>query len=121
MKRSTLIIGAAVAVAAVVALAWAFAPRPVAVEVARVTRGHFEATVDEDARTRLRDRYVVSAPLSGRLGRITLREGDAVVADAAVATLTPVLSPLLDERTIRELQARLEASEAGVQPGDDRI
>jgi HlyD family secretion protein len=37
-------------------------PRPVAVEVARATRGHFETTLDEDARTRLAERYVVSAP-----------------------------------------------------------
>jgi HlyD family secretion protein len=114
MKRSTLLYGAAAAVAAVLALAWAFAPRPVPVEVAQVTRGHFEATVDEDARTRLRDRYVVSAPLAGRLDRITLREGDAVAAEAPVASLTPLLSPLLDERTLREQQARVDAAGANV-------
>ncbi len=121
MKRSTMVYGAAAAVAAVLALAWAFAPRPVAVEVATVTRGHFEATVDEDARTRLRDRYVVSAPLAGRLDRITLREGDAVAADAAVATLTPVLSPLLDERTLREQQARVDAAGANIARAVARI
>ena len=73
------------------ALAWAFAPRPVEVEVAPVTQGRFESTIDEDGKTRLADRYVVSAPLAGRLARITLREGDAVAAGAVVATLTPVL------------------------------
>ena len=44
--------------------------------------GRFETTIDEDARTRLRERFVVSAPLAGRLQRITLREGDAVEAGA---------------------------------------
>ncbi len=121
MKRSTIVYGAGAAIVAVAALGWAFAPRPVAVEVAQATRGHFEATVDEDARTRLRDRYVVSAPLAGRLGRITLREGDAVAADAPVAMLTPVLSPLLDERTLREQQARVDAAGANIARAVARI
>lgn len=121
MKRSTLVWGGIAAVAALAALVWAFAPQPVAVETASVTRGPFEATVDEDARTRLRDRYVVSAPLAGRVERITLREGDAVAAGAPVATLTPVLSPLLDERTLRELRARVDGAGAAVSRADARI
>ena len=52
--------------------------RMVEVETAAVTSGPFEATIDEDAKTHLADRYVVSAPLSGRLGRIALREGGLV-------------------------------------------
>src|SRR5262250_180103 len=94
--------GGALAVTAL--LAWAFAPRPVEVETATVTRGHFEASIDEDGKTRLRDRYVVSAPLAGVLMRINMREGDAVEADAIVATLQPTLSPMVDERTLREQQ-----------------
>jgi len=54
-------------VAAAGLLAWAFAPRPVEVETATVTRGPFRKTVDEDGKTRVRDRYVVSAPIPGRL------------------------------------------------------
>ena len=45
------------------------------VEVAGATRGHFEATIDEDGKTRLRDRYLVSAPLAGVVTRISLRAG----------------------------------------------
>ena len=74
----------------------------------RPRRAASRPRVDEDGTTRLRERYIVSAPLAGRLARITLREGDPVEAGAVVATLTPVLSPLLDERTLRELQARVE-------------
>ncbi|MDP3084911.1 MAG: biotin/lipoyl-binding protein, partial [Rubrivivax sp.] len=88
-------IGAAAAVLGLLAmLVWAFAPRPVEVEVASAALGRFETTIDEDARTRLAERYVVSAPLAGRLTRITLREGDAVQAGAVLATLEPVMSPL---------------------------
>ena len=66
MKKRTWMYVAAAGVAAAALLAWAFAPRPTEVEVAQVTQGHFETTVDEDGKTRLRDRYAISAPLSGR-------------------------------------------------------
>ncbi len=121
MQRRTLVMGGAAAVVLAALLAWAFAPRPQPVEVATAVVGPFETTVDEDARTRLLDRYVVSAPLAGRLQRPTLREGDAVEAGGVVATLMPVLSPMLDERTLREQQARVGAAEAGSRRAATRI
>jgi HlyD family secretion protein len=119
-RRTWIIVGVATVVTAA-AIAWAFAPRPVDVEVARAEVGAFEQTIDEDGKTRLADRYIISAPLAGRLARITLREGDAVASDAVVATLTPLLAPMLDERTARELSARVEAAQAGVQRALARI
>ncbi|HSQ72268.1 MAG TPA: HlyD family efflux transporter periplasmic adaptor subunit, partial [Rubrivivax sp.] len=121
MKRRTMMIGGAVAVALLALLAWAFAPRPVEVEVAQATAGPFETTIDEDARTRLADRFVVSAPLAGRLQRVTLREGDAVAAGDVVATLLPAFSPMLDERSLAEQQARVATAQAGVQLAATRI
>ncbi|MEW6707468.1 MAG: HlyD family efflux transporter periplasmic adaptor subunit [Pseudomonadota bacterium] len=121
MKKSTWIWAGAGVAAAIAALAWAFAPRPVEVETAQVTQGRFEATIDEDGKTRLRDRYVVSAPLAGRLDRITLREGDAVRAGDPVAGLMPVLPAMLDERTLREQRAQVEAAEANVRRAAARI
>jgi HlyD family secretion protein len=111
--RTTL---AAVAATAALAglLAWAFAPRPLDVEVAKATQGPFERTVNEDGKTRLREPYTVAAPLNGRLARIRLEEGDRVAAGAVVATLTPALSPLLDERSERELTARVKAAQANL-------
>lgn len=98
----------------IAALAWAFAPRPIQVEAASVTVGHFETAVEEDGKTRLRDQYVVSAPLAGLVNRIALREGDQVAAGAVVATMRPAHAPLLDERSRREQQARLGAAQAQV-------
>jgi len=121
MQGRTWITLGATATVAGLAMAWAFAPRPADVELARASVGPFEQTIDEDGKTRLTDRYVVSAPLAGRLARITLREGDAVAADTAVATLTPMLAPMLDERTARELAARVEAAQAGVARAGLRI
>ena len=67
-------------------LVWAFAPRPVEVETADVTRGPFRKTVDEDGKTRVRDRYVVSAPFPGRLLRVELKPGAAVEPGTLLAT-----------------------------------
>jgi len=102
-------------------LVWAFAPRPVEVEVATASRGVFERTIDEDGKTRLRERYTISAPLGGQLARIALREGDEVKAGDALATLAPGVSPMLDDRTVGELNARIEAAEATVQRAAARI
>ena len=115
MKQRNLWLLVGAGLVAVGLLGWAFAPRPLEVELAEVTQGPFETTVDDDARTRLRERYSVQAPLAGRLERIRLREGDAVAAGDIVARLTPVLSPLLDARTQAEQQARLGAADAARQ------
>lgn len=121
MKRNTLIMSLAVGVAMAAALVWAFRPRPVEVETASAAVGRFEQTIDEDAKTRVADRYLVSAPLAGRLARLSLREGDAVEAGAVVASLTPVLSPLLDERSVREAAARVEGAQAQLARAGVRI
>jgi HlyD family secretion protein len=112
MKKRTMAVYAAGAVAVAALLAWAFAPQPQQVEVAKVAEGRFESTIDEDGRTRVRERFVVSAPLAGRLHRIRLREGDTVAAGDVLAVLTPALSPLLDDRTLREQRARLDVARA---------
>jgi HlyD family secretion protein len=121
MNNKTVAGSVVVGAAVVAALVWALRPRPVEVETATVTVGAFEQTIDEDGKTRLADRFVVSAPLAGRVARIVLREGDAVEADAVVATLTPLLSPLLDERSAREAQARVEGAQAQLARAGVRI
>jgi len=79
LQKKTLLL-AATGLATAALLAWAFAPRPVTVETAPVVQGHYEQAIEEDGRTRLKDRYTVSAPVAARLSRITLREGDRVAA-----------------------------------------
>jgi HlyD family secretion protein len=68
-------IGITAAAAIVVVALW---PQPVAVDLAAVTSGPMTVTVDEDGETRVRDRFVISAPVSGRLQRIELEPGDTV-------------------------------------------
>jgi HlyD family secretion protein len=111
----------AVAVAVVVALAWAFAPRAIEVEIATVTHGRFEQAIEEDGRTRLKERYTISAPVSARLSRMVLHEGDPVTAGDTVAVLTPLMSPMVDERSRHEAEARLKAATAGVGRATARV
>lgn len=100
------------ALVALAALGWALRPRPVEVDVVTVGRGLFLKTVDEDGKTRVRERYVVSAPLAGRLLRVALKPGDEVWPGMQLATLMPARPVLLDERTEGELVQRLGAAEA---------
>ena len=65
-------------------IAWAVMPGALPVETAVVSKGRFVATVDEDGKTRVRERYSVAAPLAGRLGRIRFKVGDQVKADDIV-------------------------------------
>ena len=82
-------------------LAWAFMPSPLPVDTGIASTGTFEASLEEDGRTRLRNRFVVSAPLAGHLARISLREGDSIEAGMPVAVITPALPPLLDDRVLQ--------------------
>ncbi len=114
MNRKNLLLASAAGIACAAALAWAFMPRPLEVEVALARTGQFEQAIEEDGRTRLKDRYTVSAPVAARLSRIALKAGDAVRAGDVVAELMPVMSPMVDERSMREASARLGAAGAGL-------
>ena len=94
-------------------LAWAFWPRPEPVDMAVVARAPLAVTLDEEGETRVRDRFVVSAPLAGRVLRIELEPGDPVVADETVlATFQPQTPTLLDARSRAEAEAGARAARA---------
>ncbi len=95
-------------------LVWAFRPQPIRVEAAEVRTGLFERVVEDDGKTRVRDRYVVSAPLSGRLARVQLKVGDTVKAGAVVAVLWPSAPAMIDARSHRELNERVGGASAAV-------
>jgi HlyD family secretion protein len=90
-------------------------PRAVSVDVARVTRGPLVVTIDEEGRTRVRERFVVAAPVSGRLLRIELDPGDLVERGTIVARLQPELPTLLDARSRAEAVAAVQSAEASLE------
>jgi HlyD family secretion protein len=100
----------AVVVAGVV---YAFLPQPVRVDLSKVTRGALAVSVNERGKTRIKDRYVVSSPLAGRLLRIELLPGDSVeTGKTVVAVIEPGDPALLDPRAVAEAEARTKAAEA---------
>lgn len=120
IRKKFLLLGAGGA-AALGLLAWAFAPRPVAVEAGVVASGRYEQSIEEDGQTRLKDRYTVSAPVAARLARITLKAGDRVAPGDVVATLLPAMSAMIDERSAREAQARHHAAGANVAAAQAKV
>ncbi len=89
-------------------------PATVGVDVASASRGPLVVTVDEEGVTRVRDRYVVSAPLSGRVLRIELEPGDRVKRGQVVARVRAEAPPLLDARTRAEAEAAVESARAAL-------
>jgi HlyD family secretion protein len=99
----------------VLILVWAFRPAPVPVDLAPVQKGSLQVTVDEEGETRVRDRFIVSAPVPGQMRRIELEPGDSVSAGKTIlAVFEPADPALLDSRTRAELQARARAAESSI-------
>jgi HlyD family secretion protein len=104
-----------VAAAAAALVIWALRPAPVPVDLAAAEQGSLVITVDEEGETRVRDRYVVSAPVPGRMRRIELEPGDPVTAGVTVlAMFEPADPALLDARTRAEVEARVQAAESSL-------
>lgn len=94
---------------AVVAL-W---PRPVPVETTRVTVGPLRSTVNEEGKTRIRQRYVLSAPVAGQLRRIDFKAGAPMVSnETLVAVIDPIRPALLDARSRTLAEARRDSAAA---------
>lgn len=109
-KRIPTLVVAAVILGLVV---YSFLPRPVSVDVGKVTRGSLLVTVNEDGKTQVKERYVVSAPLSGRMQRITLKAGDPVKdGETLITVIEPTDPALLDPRARAETEARVQSTMA---------
>lgn len=109
------------ALALLAALVYGFLPGPVPVDVAAVSRGRLAITVDEEGKTRVRERYVVSAPVAGHARRIELKVGDALAAGQVVAVLEPARSASLDPRGRAQATAQVEAARAAMQAARDAV
>ncbi|MDT3708316.1 MAG: HlyD family efflux transporter periplasmic adaptor subunit [Thiobacillus sp.] len=110
------------ATAAVVAagLAIGFMPRAVPVDVAVVKRGPLAVTVEEEGKTRVTERYQVSAPVAGYLRRIGLEAGDAVKAGQVLAVVEPARAVALDPRTRAQSQAQVSAARATLAAAEEK-
>jgi len=85
-----------------------FRPTPIAVDLATVQGGELEVLIVEEGRTRVRDRFVISAPFAGRVQRLILEEGDVIESGQVVAQIDPL--PLSSE--VQSLVAQIEEMRA---------
>jgi HlyD family secretion protein len=105
--------GAVVLVALIVAGLW---PRPLPVETARAAVGALRATVNEEGKTRIKQRYLVSAPVAGQLRRIPFKAGAEVrVGETVLAVIDPLSPTLLDARTRTAAQAKRDTAVANLE------
>ena len=96
----------------------AFMPSPALVDTATAEVGPMRVTISEEGRTRVRQRYLITAPASGRLARPDLREGDQIGKGDELARITP--SPL-GSRESAEARARIETAEALVREAEANV
>jgi HlyD family secretion protein len=94
-------------------LIYGFTPKPVDVESVRPMIGALQITIDDDGETRVREKYVVLAPVTGKMLRVNLHAGDQVVAgETGLVCIEPEDPSLLDARTRTEAEARVRVAMA---------
>lgn len=102
-------------------IAWGFVPRPAGVDVREVVRAPLLVTVVEEGRTRVIDRYVVSAPVAGYARRVELDVGDTVSSGQALVHLDPMRSGTLDPRSQAEAEAAVIAAQAALSAANESV
>jgi HlyD family secretion protein len=128
MKRTAWSAAIGVGLAGLVWFAW---PRPLLVDIAIVTKGPMEVTVDDDGKTEVRHVYSVSAPIAGKVLRISQpigenpisrHVGDQVIAnETVVAVMRPVAPGFIDFRSRQEIEAAVAAADAAVKYAESEV
>ncbi len=106
--------------AVVLGIAYGFVPRAIPVDTARASRGALVVTVEEEGKTRVRERYTITAPVEGYLQRIGLDAGDRVRKGQTVAIIEPPRSSVHDPRTRAETEAALAVAKAAMRGAEER-
>lgn len=112
---------AAMAVLITVGLFYGFRPQPVAVDIGAATRGPLRVTVEQEGRTRVVDRYVISAPVAAYAQRIDFEVGDTVQRGEALVRLEPLRAEVLDPRQRAAAEARVAAAQAAVKAAEQNV
>ncbi len=108
----------AVAIGIIYLIVITMLPSPIAVDAARVERGPLRVTVDEEGEVRVHDRFIIAAPIVGRMARIELHDGDRVERGQVVASIYP--TPI-DVKERAEVLSRVRAAEALKREADERV
>ena len=103
-------------------IVWGLRPKPIVIETGAATRGPLTVRVSEEGKTRVRNRYVVAAPVAGKMRRVPLKPGDDVKAGETILTaIEPVAPPLLDPRARAQAEAVLSMHEASLKQAAESL
>jgi HlyD family secretion protein len=121
MQKRRWILLIALLAAVALAIGYAFLPQPVPVEIAKVARGRLAVAVQEEAKTRVVDRFTVSAPVAGIARRVALEVGDRVSRGQALLDIDPAPPPFLDLRLREAAEAKVRAAEASLESAKEQV
>jgi HlyD family secretion protein len=111
-SRRVRIFWIAAAALAVIVIAASMVPDPIEADIVAADRGDVRVEVVDEGRTRMHDVYIISAPVTGRVLRVTVEPGDQVAAGAVVARMSRAATGFLDTRSALQARAAVTAAEA---------
>lgn len=121
-KWRRLILWGTIAALVAAGLVYSFRPQPVPVDLMKLSRGRLVVTVDEEGETRVRDVFVVSAPVAGRMRRIEADVGDRVTAqETVIVEIQPTDPSFLDVRSKTQAEAAVRAAESAKELADAEL
>ena len=121
MKKQRWLIISGIVAAVILLIVYGFRPKPVNVVTSNVKRGMFADVVEEEGKTRVKERFVISAPVAGYMRRVMLDAGDAVKKGQVVVELEPLRSVVLDPRSRAEAVAAVSAAEAALKAAEEKL
>jgi len=110
----------AIAILIILLLVWGFQPQPIPVETVTVKRGPLAITIEEEGRSRVIDRYIISAPVDGVACRLHLKVGNDVEQGQVLLSITPLASKVLDPRSRAQAQAKVYAAESNLHAAEEQ-
>lgn len=102
-------------------IGYGFMPKPIPVDIAPVTRDHLQVILETEGKTRVIDRFVVSAPIDGFLQRILLKVGDNVKAGQVITQLEPLRARTLDPRSRAQAEAQVSSAQAALRAAQENV
>ena len=109
-----------IAVLITLLLVWGFWPQPVLIEAIKVKRAPLTLSIEEEGRTRVIDRYIISAPVDGVACRMQLHVGDPVKQGQVLLSITPLESQVLDPRSRAQAKAKVAAAESALRAAKEQ-
>ena len=110
-----------IAAVIVILIIYGFMPRPVPVSTAEVHEGSMQVIIEEEGKTKVKDRYSIMAPVAGFIQRLPYEVGDDISKGQSLFLLEPLPSQTLDPRQQAQARASVEAAEAALKASNEAI